>query len=119
LPKTKTLSDGMHGELVRVPIVELIRKKYPDWSPHDMICSLCLNHFRADYIEDVLETEKGEISALEEEVVKSLQDQELLSQNINAEFDRQLTFGERMADKIAEFGGSWHFIITFVVVLAL
>ena len=117
--RRRPLSDGMHGDLIRVPIVELIQKKHPAWSSHDLICSLCLNHFRADYIEDVLETEKGELSTLEEEVVKSLKDQELLSQNINAEFDRQLTLGERMADKIAEFGGSWHFIITFAVILAL
>jgi uncharacterized membrane protein len=46
------------------------------------------------------------VSVLEAQVMRSLKEHELLSKNINIEFDRQLTFGERLADKIAEFGGS-------------
>src|ERR1700758_5330230 len=88
----------MSGELVRHSVVETIRKKHPDWSSHDVICLSCLNHLRADYVQDVLETEKGELSALEQEVVKSLRDHELLSENLNTEFESTLTFGERLAD---------------------
>lgn len=40
-----------------------------------------------------------------------------VSRNVNQEEQAQLTFGDRAADKIAEFGGSWKFIITFVAVL--
>jgi uncharacterized membrane protein len=53
------------------------------------------------------------MSVLEEQVMRSLKEHELLSKNINIEYDRQLTFGERLADKIAEFGGSWGFIMVF------
>jgi len=42
-----------------------------------------------------------------------------LSKNINAEFEQNLTFGERLADKIADFGGSWNFIVIFGGVLLL
>lgn len=40
-----------------------------------------------------------------------------VSRNVNQEEEAQLTFADRAADKIAEFGGSWKFIITFVAVL--
>jgi uncharacterized membrane protein len=115
----KELNEVIPAELVRQPIVDIIRKTHPDWSPSGFICNPDLNHFRTEYVRNVLEIEKGELSTLEEQVVKSLKEQELLSQNINIEFDRQLTFGERLADKIAEFGGSWRFIIFFTSFLFL
>ena len=109
----KKRSEVIPGELIRQPMVETIRRTHPDWSPSGFICIADLNQFRAKYVKDVLETEKGDLSTLEEQVMKSLKEHELLSKNINIEFDRQLTLGERLADKIAEFGGSWRFILSF------
>jgi len=43
--------------------------------------------------------------------------QSLASKNVNEEMDEQLSFGDRLADKIAEFGGSWAFIVLFFVFL--
>lgn len=40
-----------------------------------------------------------------------------VTRNINAEFDGQLTFGQRLADNVAKFGGSWTFISIFGVTL--
>jgi uncharacterized membrane protein len=45
--------------------------------------------------------------------------QSLASKNVNEEIEERLTFGERLADKIAEFGGSWVFISTFMFLLFL
>lgn len=115
----KQSNEQMHGELVRDPVVEIINKNHPDWTKESVICFHCLNKYRAEYVENVLETEKGELSILEEEVIKSLKDQELLSENIDREFEHNLSFGERAADKVAEFGGSWRFIILFGTILVL
>lgn len=41
-----------------------------------------------------------------------------VSADINETFDDGLTFGQRMADKVAEFGGSWTFIVAFCLFLA-
>jgi uncharacterized membrane protein len=46
-----------------------------------------------------------------------MRNQELLSRNINIEFDEKLTFGERLADRFADFAGSWLFIVLFFIVL--
>ena len=113
----KRISEVIPAELVREPLVEAIKKTHPAWSPSGFICSSDLDQFRARYVKEVLETEKGELSALEEHVLRSLEEQELLSKNINIEFDQQLTFGERLADKMAEYAGSWGFVIGFFGVL--
>ncbi len=40
-----------------------------------------------------------------------------VAKNVNEEEEEQMTFGERIADKVAAFGGSWTFIIFFGFVL--
>jgi CRP/FNR family transcriptional regulator, cyclic AMP receptor protein len=42
-----------------------------------------------------------------------------VSRNPNLEEEERLTFGQRIADKVASFGGSWTFIISFGVILAI
>jgi uncharacterized membrane protein len=117
--KQKPLNEIFPGSFVRDSVAELIRKKHPDWSSDGFICLDDLNHFRTEYVRNILEADKGELSTLEEQVMKSLQEHEILSKDINVEFDEQLSFGDRMADRIAAFGGSWRFITIFAAVLLL
>lgn len=105
--------------MVYAPVADLILRKHPEWAAHGLICAGCLNHFRTEYVEDVLELQKGELSTLEHEVLQSLREHEVLAKNINLEFEQQLTLGERLADKVAEFGGSWVFIVTFLTVMGI
>jgi uncharacterized membrane protein len=102
---------------VRAPIAELIRQAYPDWNEESRICQADLNRFRADYVEDTLERERGDLSGLEEQVVESLRQHELLTADLNKAFDARETLGERIADRVASFGGSWTFILLFAGVL--
>ncbi len=115
--KQKKPSEMVPGELVRGPLVEMIKKAYPDWSPAGFICVTDLNEFRARYVQEALVRDKGEMSVLEEQVSRSLKEQELLSKNINFEFEHKLTLGERWADAMAKHAGSWRFIIAFGVVI--
>jgi len=73
----------------------------------------------AEYVKDVIRADKGELSVLEEQVIKSMKEQELLSKNINVEYDRQRSLGEIMADRLADFGGSWLFIGIFCGILSI
>ncbi len=109
----KKSSELMPAELVHPSLVESIVKKHPDWSSSGYICLSDLSHFRIKHIEDLLETEKGQLSRLEEDVVRSMKEKETLSRNIEEEYDHRLTFGDRIADAVANFGGSWPFIISF------
>jgi len=105
--------------LVSAPVAETIRLEHPAWSPDGYICQADLNRFRGPYIQALLETEKGELTSLEQQVLDSLARQETLASNIDAQFERALSFGERLADRIAGVGGSWGFILGFGTFLLL
>jgi uncharacterized membrane protein len=65
--------------------------------------------FRTRYIERMVASERGELTALEDEVVRSLREHEVLTSNTELEFERGLTLGQRLADRMAAFGGSGTF----------
>jgi uncharacterized membrane protein len=115
--KPKSPHNGMVAELIRPSLLEFITKKLRDLDSKGFICLDDLGEFRKDYIKEVLEDEIGELSALDQEVIESLQQHEILSSDISKQFERKLTFGERLSDHIAEFGGSWKFLISFGAVL--
>jgi uncharacterized membrane protein len=103
--------------LIRPAIIDQIQQSMPDFSIKGHICAEDLNRFRFQYVQGLMTSEKGELSALDHDVLESLRQQELLASDINVEFEKKLTFGEALADKIAEFGGSWKFMILFGSVL--
>src|SRR5213080_364704 len=111
--------NGAIGDNVRPSLAEFIKSHRPNWDPHQFICFADLGAFRRDYVKHTLECEIGELTALDHEVIESLREHEVLSENIEKQFERKLTFGERLSDKIAEFGGSWKFIITFGSVIVV
>src|SRR5216117_3582149 len=117
--KPKSPHSGMIAELIRPSLLEFIQKKLPDLDTKGFICLDDLGEFRKDYIKEVLEDEIGELPALDQEVIESLQQHEILSSDISKQFERELTFGERLSDHIAEFGGSWKFLISFGTVLLI
>ncbi|MEZ6053737.1 MAG: DUF1003 domain-containing protein [Planctomycetaceae bacterium] len=117
--KQTRLGDLVPAMFVRRPVFELIAKDHPNWNERSQICATDLNRYRSEYIEDTLEQERGELSELERRVVESLREHELLSANVNQEFDQQITLGERVADHVASFGGSWTFILLFTAVLTI
>lgn len=69
------------------------------------------------YVQSVMEDELGELSVIENQVVRSLAEHDLLSRNLEEDFAEQRTLGERIADRVAAFGGSWTFIGLFALVL--
>ena len=107
----------MPSALVRSAVAEQIVAAYPDWKPDGYICLSDLNRFRMKYIQNLLESEKGELTTLDHDVLESLQRHETLSSNVDAEFDKDLTVGDKMADRLATFGGSWKFLIIFGALL--
>ena len=111
--------NAISGEMVRPEITTEILKSHPGWSSEQFICKVDLAGFRGKYVHSLLESEKGELSSLEHEVVRSLREQELLSSDVESQFDQQWSFGERMADKIAAFGGSWAFLFCFGVFIVV
>lgn len=74
---------------------------------------------KEELVRELLEKDRDlKGSNIDEELIHELISGKI-SRNINETHDENLTLGQRIADKIAEFGGSWTFIISFGVVLAI
>lgn len=102
--------------VVRPPVAEPIRDEVGRWSEDGWICLDDLQ-YRHKYIQHLVQTEKGELTTLEQEVIDSFKEHEILTRNPEEEFEAAATLGQRLADRIADFGGSWPFIAIFAVVL--
>ena len=66
----------------------------------------------------LLKHDWSQLTELERSVIKHFIDRARISRNTNQTFDDERTFGQRLADRIAAFGGSWTFIIIFCLFLA-
>lgn len=102
---------------MRPGVSELVTQAYPGWDVGQYICRDDLSKFRGNYVETLLEKERGELSDLDRQVVESLQTGQIVSQNLIEDEGATATFGEYMADKVASFGGSWTFILMFMAIL--
>lgn len=98
---------------IRKSIIKLITKDLPSFTEGHYISTQELNKYRHLYLERIIGAEHREISKLEKEVLTAIKNNQLLSENIEPQLDGKLTAGQKVADKIAEFGGSWTFIILF------
>jgi uncharacterized membrane protein len=117
--KTKRLNQAQIADVIRPSLFESMRKRYPQLDGHGFVCFDDIGDCRRDYVKEVLQDELGELSALDQEVVESLREHEIISSNIERQFERKLTFGEHLSDRIAKFGGSWKFILSFAAVLII
>jgi len=70
-----------------------------------------------DTAEKLFSSEYEKLSKQEKHVAHHITERTPISTNIIQDYSEQLTFGQRMADKVASFGGSWAFIIIFMIVL--
>ncbi|EAT11838.1 hypothetical protein RED65_05609 [Oceanobacter sp. RED65] len=61
----------------------------------------------------------NELNDLDKKVIESIGNQEPVAENINVVFHEQLSIGQKLADKVASFGGSWTFILIFVGIMAI
>jgi uncharacterized membrane protein len=103
--------------IVRPAISEIIKETFSTWNKNGFICADDLRMYRNKSLIKLMEDEKGELTRLEKDVIDKLTDYETISINIYKEFEGELTFGQKVSDKIASFGGSWRFIFLFAFVL--
>lgn len=101
------------SEAVKEEVAMEIAAEYPNWSPGTFVCRADLTKYQTRHIRYLLESEKREITALEDEVFRGIQEYEVLAKNIQLGFEQNRTFSQRLADRIATLGGSWTFLICF------
>jgi len=110
------VSEKISGKSIRKSIMDIILKEHPSFSKDKFLSGTELNSYREKYIESFLTKQIGELTSLEKTVLESLKDKTTLTDKLDDDVQPS-TYGERIADKVAEFGGSWTFIISFSVFL--
>ena len=94
-------------------------KDYPDLRGHDFISNISLLDYRLVFLDEVIANanEKNEhVRETVHDVTKSLLYED---QDIQEQLDSRITFGQKVADEVARFGGSWTFILSFVAFMAI
>ena len=108
------LDDLISGDDVRASVIEEIRKDHPDFDENSLISTRELFKYRQRHLENMVKKEVGDMTELETQVLERLKSNKFISDNVEPDMESELTIGERLSDKIAEFGGSWKFIIFFL-----
>lgn len=118
--KPLSRSNAVMGHLIRPNILAEIQKEYPKFSGDSYISLQELNHFRSRCMANLMRQESGVLNEMENKVMAMLgSDLSLTASLREEEKEDPLTLGQLMADKIARFGGSWLFIISFFFFLML
>jgi len=104
--------ERVSAKTIRPAILNMMVMEHPGFDDNAHCSITELNMYRQKFIQDYLLKEVGEISVLEDTVLNSLQKKEMLVNKIE-DADEKVTLGQRLADRVATFGGSWTFILSF------
>ncbi|MDX8491036.1 DUF1003 domain-containing protein [Mesorhizobium sp. VK22B] len=104
---------------LRPSLADRIRADHPDLPRGARVSRAELARYRMRYMEELLQQEHGEFSELDRQVVESIARQDTISENSEEEFEEHRSFADRVSDSMAEFGGSWWFLISFAAVLLI
>ncbi len=98
---------------LRPSLAERIQRDFPDLPPDAKISYGELARYQMLYVEELLQQEHGEFTELDREVAESIAKQDTIAENTEEEYAEHRTFGERLSDHLASFGGSWAFLLSF------
>jgi len=117
--KDLPLNEAVPVDLIRDSLIPTLKEACPNLDPSGYVGMDELNKARLKHAQEMAQAELDELTQLKKEVAESVLRQETITRNSEKEFDAQTTRGEKVADKVASFGGSWTFIIIFLVLLFL
>ena len=111
-------SSALRVEDLRPALRDLaVQHRAPDDDSTLLVCRPCLVTLRREHMRALLERERGELSSLEAHVSQMAADNVAISSHVEDMLREKLTFAQRLADSMARIGGSWPFVIAFVVAL--
>lgn len=96
---------------------KFILKVDTDLTAASTISHITLLNFRFQYINQLLKNEVSTSKQFDHELKHKIRTQQVHIKNVNDALKTKETFGQRIADGIAKFGGSWTFIIAFIFIL--
>ena len=110
-------NDATDGFSIREELMSIIQKKNPDFDVEGWVSNDELNKIKTERIKSLLQEDAGYLGEIEKKVAEAVDKHDFMSKDFTEEDDEEdLTLGQKLSDKVAEFGGSWKFIIIFSVI---
>ena len=111
--------EEVKGQNIREGIFQFIKLDYPEFNEDSYISLAELNRYRRLYLTSLIVQEKGELAILDRDVMEAVKNNSVLTEHFNEIVDSELTFAQKVADRVASFGGSWTFILLFFSFIVL
>ena len=109
-------NERVSAKNLRQSLLHFINKTHPNFSKSCFLSIEEMNEYREKYISEFLNKKLGNLTEVEKQVIQSVSKNTMISTEVE-EDEQEITFGQKLADKVAEFGGSWGFIIFFMTFL--
>ena len=109
-------NEKISAKNIRQSLLHFINKTHPNFSKSCFLSIEEMNDYREKYISEFLNKKLGNLTEVEKQVIQSVSKNTMISTEVE-EDEQEITFGQKLADKVAEFGGSWGFIIFFMTFL--
>lgn len=113
------ITDKVTGKYITGSLYDFIRSEHPDFTKESLLSISELNGLRQKYISSCLMKDNEQLLKLQKDFTKSLHKLQSLTKTVEETDFSDLTLGQRVADKVATFGGSWTFIISFGFVITV
>lgn len=107
-------TDKIMGQNVGKSIFEMIKSEHPEFKASDAIAAEEFVAYRDNHMSTMLLKDIRQLTKSEQTVMDSLNNGTTITDKVDGDEGKDDTFGQRVADKVAEFGGSWTFILSFV-----
>ncbi len=117
--KEHPISEKVSAKSITHSILKLIQNEMPHFTTDSFISKKELNSYRNKANKEYLLEQTGELSELDKQVLSSISDDATITDKLDGDDDQILTTGQKIADKVASFGGSWKFIISFAVFIII
>ena len=111
-------NERVSAKNLRQSLLHFINKTHPNFSKNCFLSIEEMNDYREKYISEFLNKKLGNLTEVEKQVIQSVSKNTMISTEVE-EDEQEITFGQKLADKVAEFGGSWGFIIFFMTFLVI
>lgn len=112
------VAEKVSAKNLRDGIIKVIQKEHPSFNEDCFLSVAELNYYRQQYISSLLNKEMGTLTELEKTVINNISSGHLISSEAG-ETSQSPDYGQRWADRIASFGGSWKFIGLFMLFLII
>lgn len=96
---------------------KMILADNPNASDQSFICSEHLVNYRLKKLDKMIKEDKKKNEQIYQKMHRVLENDDYKIVDVGKKLENTYTFGQKVADGIAHFGGSWPFVISFVVIM--